>query len=458
MRCRRCLSFLAVIVFLVPVSLSAQGVDSVGVPPAFTFTRVDLELLRQTDALDKYIEERGWIYEDPAINTYLEKFGTSLVPAQTPENVKWRFRVVRDLQANAFALPNGSIYVNSGLLARLENEAQLAGVLGHEITHVVNRHSYLLNRSSRKKAVAVNLIVGGARSFDYFGVSSLVVDAVTSALPSIVVSTIYGYSRDLERESDDQAVRTLQVHGYDLSEFARGIGLLRDGPEVELSDEAEFWSSHSKLDGRVRYITDQTSSIQQDRNHMIVNPNAYRTAVSDALRHNAELAMLMGRPRTAVATAQRLIAENPNNAANYVLLGDAFRSLGARTPRPEPAEETRAGKNTARFRLQHMTPAEYDAALLADKYGPEHWGQNAASADAAFRKALELSPQNAEAHRGLGFLHERMNRREEAAAEFQRYLDLAPDAKDRRQVKMHLEAVGQSATKDASRTDSDNVR
>lgn len=109
----------------------------------FKFTKVDLELLRQVDAFDQYMEEKGWVYDDPETAAYLEKLGHSLVPEQTPENVKWRFRAVRDLEVNAFALPNGSIYVNSGLLSRMENEAQLAGVLAHEVTHVTNRHSYL---------------------------------------------------------------------------------------------------------------------------------------------------------------------------------------------------------------------------------------------------------------------------------------------------------------------------
>jgi predicted Zn-dependent protease len=120
-------------------------------PPAsaqsFQFTKVDLELLRQVNAFDKYMEEKGWVYNDSETSVYLENLGLTLVPKQTPEYVTWRFRAIRDLEVNAFALPNGSIYVNSGLLSRMENEAQLAGVLAHEITHVANRHSYLEYRS-----------------------------------------------------------------------------------------------------------------------------------------------------------------------------------------------------------------------------------------------------------------------------------------------------------------------
>ena len=59
---------------------------------------------------------------------------------------------------NAFALPNGSIYVNTGLLAILDNESELASVIGHEITHVMHRHAYLANRSMRKKMVAIDIL------------------------------------------------------------------------------------------------------------------------------------------------------------------------------------------------------------------------------------------------------------------------------------------------------------
>jgi predicted Zn-dependent protease len=65
--------------------------------------------------------------------------------------VSWKFRVARDPQPNAFALPNGSIYVTTGLMTLIDNESQLAAVLAHELTHVMRRHTYAANRSNRKK-------------------------------------------------------------------------------------------------------------------------------------------------------------------------------------------------------------------------------------------------------------------------------------------------------------------
>ena len=195
-QCHRILSTLCLVALtlLRPVGMPGQAANSASttssgptekvVPHAaqtFKFTKVDLELLREVEGFDKYVEEQGWVYREPETDKYVQQLGLSLVPAETPENVNWRFRVIRDVEVNAFALPNGSIYVNSGLLSRMENEAQLAGVLAHEITHVVNRHSYLENRSSRKKMVAVDVILAAASAASYAGVSP----AITLAMGAL---------------------------------------------------------------------------------------------------------------------------------------------------------------------------------------------------------------------------------------------------------------------------------
>ena len=418
----------------------------------FTFTKVDFELLRQADSFDIYIEERGWVYSDPETNSCLEKLGLSLVPAETPENVKWRFRVVRDLEVNAFALPNGSVYVNSGLLSRMENEAQLAGVLAHEVAHVVNRHGYLEYRSARKKMVAIDIILTAARAADYAGVSPAITTAMGNLLPVIVVETIFGYSRELEHEADAFAVNTLHRRGYDLREFARGFELLRNGPEVDLAKEPVFWASHPKLASRVRFVEDRAAQLQPNATGLLVDANAYSLATVNVIRHNAALAILLGRPRTAVAIAQRLIAEEPNNAENYVLLGDAYRSLGARTAVPESEELTDQAKDATRKRMHKMTVAEYDKALFADPSGPAHWQGNLDRSEGAFRKALSMDPQNATAHRGLGFLFERNDARAEAIAQFEKYLELAPNANDARQIRMRLESLQKSFSGAKSQT------
>jgi beta-barrel assembly-enhancing protease len=411
----------------------------------FNFTKVDLELLKQVNAFDNYMEEKGWIYNDPETNTYLEKIGLALVPKETPENVKWRFRAMRDLEVNAFALPNGSIYVNSGLLARMENEAQIAGVLAHEITHVTNRHTYLEYRSGRKKMIAIDIMMAAASAAYYAGVNPNIVNAMGNLLPMIVVSTMFGYSRELEHEADVYAVSSLNLQGYDLLEFSRGFELLRKGPEVDLSKEPVFWASHPKLTDRVSYVAAMATKLQANAAQLRSNELGYRSSTRSVIRHNAELALLLGRPRTAVAIAQRLMTDEPNNAEHLVLLGDAYRTLGARTPLPSDEELTENGKNEARKHIRKMTIIEYDKALLGGPQGKERWQANVTRSEQAFRKALELDPNNATAHRGLGFLAERQEKHTVAMEEFKKYLELQPAAKDRRQIKLHIESLEKQA-------------
>src|SRR6266852_8697404 len=125
----------------------------------FKFEKADLDLLEQVNLLDARFEREGLVLSDEATNALLRHVGESLLPRGSKlENVSWKFRALRDSVPNAFALPNGSIYVSTGLLARMDNESQLAAVLADEMTHVTRRHSYLQNRSNRKKILAINII------------------------------------------------------------------------------------------------------------------------------------------------------------------------------------------------------------------------------------------------------------------------------------------------------------
>src|SRR5882762_8049667 len=138
MRLNNVLGMIAVLVLHVCSALAVENTNN------FTFTKVDLELLEQSDLLDQKYEKEGMVYHDPALNAYVTQVGLSMLPAgSAPEHVNWHFYILRDPIANAFASPNGSIYVNTGLLSLLENEDQLASVLAHEITHVTDRHAYL---------------------------------------------------------------------------------------------------------------------------------------------------------------------------------------------------------------------------------------------------------------------------------------------------------------------------
>jgi beta-barrel assembly-enhancing protease len=412
----------------------------------FKFGNVDLELLKQVNAFDKYMEEHGLIISDPVVTGYVERIGRSVVPPNTLENVQWRFRVIRDPTPNAFALPNGSIYVNSGLLSRLQNQAQLAGVLAHESTHVFNRHPYTSYHDMRKKVVAIEVFQVGATAASFGGVNAGIVSALGNLIPMIVTETIFGYRRELEHESDVYAVKVMKAAGYDPEEMAKALDSLRNGPEVDLSQESGFWSDHPKLDDRIR----DTSALAKEAGQPVsagqTGEYDYVASTKNAVRHDAGLAMMLGRPRTAISIAERLIQLEPNNADNYALLGDGFRSLGARPAKATSEELTVDGRRQARKQLGKMTPAEYERALLAAPGGKEQFDANCELALLAYTKALALDPNNALATRGMGFLDEAQGHFLDAQVNFKKYLQLAPSARDARQVKQRLEKLASSVS------------
>src|SRR6185503_2030675 len=180
----------------------AAGQSQTVVKEDFKFGKVDLELLEQVNLLDRRFERDGLVLEDEATNAYLKRVGEVLLPrGLSLENVQWKFRALRDSVPNAFALPNGSIYVTTGFLALVDNESQVAAVLAHEMTHVIRRHTYLQNRSNRKKFLTMN-IIAAVGAYDPGGVAGAMIMIATAVAPFLVMAMMFGYSRDLEREAD----------------------------------------------------------------------------------------------------------------------------------------------------------------------------------------------------------------------------------------------------------------
>ena len=311
----------------------------------FSFTQVDLELLDKSNQLDQQFQEKGLVFNDPETTRYLTRVGQAVLPGGPEiQNVHWQFFVLRDPTPNAFALPNGSIYVHTGLLAILENEAQLAGVLAHEETHVLDRHSYMENRGYRKKAETAT-ILAGATSVGGFaggigGGASLLAQL---AIPSILKSTIYGYSRELEQEADLRGVQAMAHANYSPVEMKNLFDLLQQDHDVDLSTES-FYQDHPKLKDRAEYVGTLVASLHPATGVPMVEADRYLIETESAVRHDVELEIRASRARTAVWIMERIIKRDDKLADNFYILGEAYRGLGPRTPEPSRKNSPKKGK------------------------------------------------------------------------------------------------------------------
>ncbi len=424
-----------------------HGQQASTVSSSFSFTQVDLDLLKKSDQLDKQFQERGLVFDDGETTRYLTKVGQAVLP-QGPviQDIHWQFFILRDPTPNSFALPNGSIYVASGLLAVIENEAQLAGVLAHEETHVLNRHGYLENRNYRKKA-ETGMILVGATSMGGFaggisGAASLLL--VQLAMPSILAATINGYSRGLEEEADLRAVHALVESGYSAGEMKNLFDALQQDHDVDLSKKC-FYQDHPKLQDRSQYVSKLAASLQPQTASPEIERIRYLIETESAIRHDAELEILDGRARTAVWEMEHIVKSDDKLAENFYVLGEAYRGLGPLAPEPSPSELTEKRKVETRKMMATMTPKVYERALLKAPGGPQTLQLNQQMAEKNYRKALEISPNLAGPHEGLGFLYEKEQKPEQSAQEFRTYLDLAPSALDSPQIRRRLAAMEKEA-------------
>lgn len=439
---------------LISASSSAQTPKETQTKEPFTFGKEDLKLLEQADLLDAKLAKEGLVYGDKELGAYVTRIGESLLPPGPPlERVQWRFRVLRDPLANAFALPNGSIYVHSGLLALLENESQLASVLAHEIAHVRDRHSYLGYRDRRKKTLWVNAL-GAVSSFSplaHIGLSPItayglrvVIDTVASISQDLLVFSIFGYSRELEREADHYAANRLLESRYRPQELAGAFKLMQKDFEGERTEISIFYSDHDKLDDRIRFVNQLIAgktAQPEDATEAQAERARYFAVTEKVTLHNTQLTIDARRFRTAVALSEKLAANNQQAAENLAVLADAYRQLGPRSATPSEQERSGKGKKELQKARRNMTFEEEEKALLNNPAGQAALQDNQRNAEEYYQKALSLDGANARAHLGLGLLYEAMNKPQQALIELKKFLELRPASFERQRVLRRIEAL-----------------
>jgi predicted Zn-dependent protease len=429
-----------------PVAVAQKKTAPVEATPppvneAFKFGDVDLEVLEQSDLLDVRLERDGLVLADEAANAYLHRIGQSLIPRGLElERVSWKFRAVRDPQPNAFALPNGSIYVSTGLITLIDNESQLAAILAHEVTHVMRRHTYLQNRSTRKKFLTMN-VMSAVGAYAPLSVVGAVIMTVTTVAPLIMMATIYGYSRELEREADLKGIDMMISAEYPPEEMVSVMKLL--DKDIEGENIRLFYNDHPSLDERIKYLSGYLGARADKVTHqMELNREraAYFRNMEPVMRHNVQLAISAGRGRSAVYLAQRLV-DFRNDSQNLFWLAEAYRALGPRAAQLSESELTNSAKKDAAKKSEKRTREEEERDLLATPAGKDNWQKHQQLAEEFYRRALNAENPVPVAHRGLGMLYEKLERRTDAVAEYEKYLQLSPSAIDRERIQRRIEAL-----------------
>ncbi len=167
----------------------------------------------------KVILQHYDIIKDPLIVNYINKIGQKCVSALPPQPFSYHFYVIKEDVYNAFATPAGHVFVNSGLMEAMENEEELAGILSHEIAHVVCRH--ISQKIERSEKIGIATLAGIAAGILLgVGGSAVAANALTVGSAAVGQSLELSYSRDDEFQADQIGLICLTKAGYN------GEGLL----------------------------------------------------------------------------------------------------------------------------------------------------------------------------------------------------------------------------------------
>ena len=200
----------------------------------------------------KLVDNIG-IYDDPELDAYVRQVGERLLRDSGITSPTFSFTLLDSPDINAFALPGGLIYMNRGLLAYLDTEAELAGVLAHEIGHITERHH------SRRKTAQMTSKVAAVSAYILTG-SGDVYDAASMYGAEI----ISGFGRDMELEADSSGAEYLHQTGYDVDSMLSVIGVLKDQEQYRRAQAKAsgkpsgtyhgLYASHPRNDLRLRTV------------------------------------------------------------------------------------------------------------------------------------------------------------------------------------------------------------
>jgi len=190
------------------------------------------------------VRQRYGVVQDPAIHKYVSLVGAMVTQISTRPKLSWQFIVLDTDGVNAFAAPGGFIHITRGALALMNTEAELAGVLAHEVTHVTQKHTIKAIQNSRLKDVGLELAPDG----------SLGKEAI-KAIAAEAYNMIYaGYSRGEELESDQLGVVLADKAGYDPKGLGGFLAALT-ARNKSASEKQGLFASHPEMQERLDKLT-----------------------------------------------------------------------------------------------------------------------------------------------------------------------------------------------------------
>jgi beta-barrel assembly-enhancing protease len=241
-----------VCVVVVSFAVSALGQGPTKLKPGFNlFTKQqDVQLGQEAAA---QVRKQVKVINDPTLTAYVNAVGKRLMASKEAKasGFSFAFQVVADPSINAFALPGGPMFINTGLLRAIDNEAQLAGVMGHEMSHVILRHG--TNQASKANLIELPATLAGQMSGNIGMIGQL-------AQVGIGLGVLTKFSRTAESQADLMGSHLMAEAGYDPTELAKFFDKLNS---KGIDQAPEFLSDHPNPGNREKAIEQEAARLPE---------------------------------------------------------------------------------------------------------------------------------------------------------------------------------------------------
>ena len=383
--CRHCLGFGALLSGLPSLAQDAApsttpGTGGLQVPGRFSRPAVDTEeggLWSLMDREEARLRRSPLAIRDPALGKYLGDVTCRLTDGHCPDI---RVHVMRTPMFNASMAPNGMMQVWSGLLLRVENEAQLAAVIGHEMGHYLERHQLEQLRDAKNKAVLAQLVglIGG----------------VAGAVGKIgILASMFAFSREHETRADRAGMRLMKQAGYDGQQAAQVwdnlLGELKITGGENVGERSAMFATHppagNRRDDLLKLAGESGGNTNAAQYQRVIAPLRLGWLQDEVKRGQYEESLVL---------FDRLLGRKSDDAEILYARGEVYRLRGEKQDLDRSVED-----------LVRATAA---------------------------REA------SADAYRSLGLAEKQRSNAPAAVAAFEKYLSLAPDAPDGGMIKAYL--------------------
>ena len=384
-------------------SLIVSGCATVNVPnvaqEGYSVADDERRMFKRADEFAEEFDVSGHIHQNQELEQYLNGLSQNLLSEQHKlSEIKIGVKVVNDPSLNAASLPNGRIYIHSGMLAAMDNEAQLATLLGHEMTHVFNRHALKQFRSLINKTAFM------------FAASMVAAVAVGNSgavlVQAGVASSIYGYSQEMEYEADDEGFQMTVHNGYDPRESIKVFEHLKMNIEEEEIKQPFFFSTHPNVVSRIKKYTKLVEALPAEKQNGKVNAAEFLVKVKAVVVNNIRLCLQTGMFKTAERNIDKYVQIYSQEATGFYYKGELYRQRQDHGKKEKKRDKT----------------PDYDEALKA------------------YEQAVNLDNGFALAYKGKGQILQKKGLLDEAKASFRKYLEVKPWADDKEYIEQFIKS------------------